>query len=264
MKLAVLVSGGMDSTVAYRLGVTKYGIDNVAPVFVNYDQPYFEKEQWALIELENDGVVPNIRMFGADLCDERLDNVPTVDKQEIYGRNLLVSFYGAILSGRVWLSCLENEMQWPTRNTVPDKSHDFLLAASTLYTIIFKNKRLRTIVESPFANMTKSDVIEMGLSLGLTQDQLLKTVSCYEPQVSPGSPMHCGKCMPCVKRFIAWINNDFSLEKVWADFAVSPLHSPVMHDIVERMRNKDPHYTKKRYQETEAMFRKLGKEGMLS
>lgn len=202
--ICVMVSGGIDSLIAYHYGVHQnIGKDGkVYPMFVDVGQPYVAKEIKACEEQYGS----NLIKVKADLCTKELDNIPTLEKQEIYGRNLLLAFYGANLGDKVWLAALQTEMN-PT--AVRDKHPEFFLMSSALLTYVFKSKRFSTVVETPFAENTKTDIIRMALNAGwLTKKQLSDTTSCYNEEHKS-----CGYCSTCFKRWVAFCNNE--IEDDW-------------------------------------------------
>jgi 7-cyano-7-deazaguanine synthase len=196
-QVAILLSGGVDSYVAYLMAKSK-GLD-FALIFVDYNQPYRDKELIAIDKLIKPEDHDRLIMVRADLVSDKLDNVPTVQKQEVYGRNLLLAFYGAQVASRVWLSALATEIN-PT--AVRDKHPEFRQMCSALLTFIFKSKRLVTEVEFPLEDYTKTQAIALGLQLGATPDDFRNTVSCYD-----GVEQNCGICSTCAKRYIAFSNN---------------------------------------------------------
>jgi 7-cyano-7-deazaguanine synthase len=199
-KIAVLVSGGLDSFLAYRLACYQHRAENVAAVFVRYGQPYQAKEESAVRAL-----IPEAIFVDADLVADKLDNVPTLHQQEIYGRNILLAFYGAQLAPEVWLAALETEMN-PT--AVRDKQPEFLHMLSMLFTYTFKSKRFETRVVTPFATKTKSDIVaDALLKEYATKEEILRTSTCYHEEHKA-----CGECSTCFKRWIALTNNELTEE----------------------------------------------------
>lgn len=193
--VAVLVSGGLDSYIAYLLAEEEF--ERAVPVFVNLNQPYVEKELKACKKLFGDKLV----IVNAELCEEKLNNVPTLIKNEIYGRNVLLALYGAILARNVWLASI------PTENILRDNSPEFFHMCSALFTYLLKNKRPETVVETPFSNHTKSSIVKLALDMGCPKEQLLLTTSCYA-----GDTHNCGQCAPCLKRWVAMTNNHIEEE----------------------------------------------------
>lgn len=216
MRLVVLISGGLDSYIAYRYGKTLY--DNVVPMFINYNQPYLEKEKKSISNLSINPI--NIT---CDLCSEELENIPTIKNQEIYGRNLLLCFYGSTIGDIVWLSSLQTEMNL---TSVRDKHPEFFLMTSALLTYIMKSKRNETIIESPFKNMTKSEVIALGLNIGITKEELKNTSSCYHEKFH-----NCGLCSTCFKRWISMINNNIE-----EDYVNIPYKNDYAQSIIKEAR----------------------------
>lgn len=238
--LAVAVSGGLDSFLAYRkaLWLEEY---NVIPYFVDYGQPYLEKEVHAVKTL-----VPNAIFIKADLVNDTLDNVPTLTKQEIYGRNILIAFYGSLLAEETWLAALETEMN-PT--AVPDKHPEFFHMLSALFSATMKSKRLETRVRTPFAEFTKSEIIGHALkNKYATEEEILRTSTCYHEVHK-----NCGGCSTCFKRWIALTNNGLS-----EYYVQPPYENPYAIKILNQMRNElktrvfSGRFTKKRFKETDS------------
>ena len=57
-------------------------------------------------------------------------------------------------------------------------------------------------VEAPFLNLTKAEIIKIGLELGV---DYAKTWTCYE-----GQDVACGKCGSCNERLEAFEINNFT------------------------------------------------------
>ena len=69
-------------------------------------------------------------------------------------------------------------------------------------------------VDSPFWNLTKTEIVAWYLSQGLPVEDLLETFSCLNPGTSL---LHCGQCSACLRRWISFTNNGIS-----AAFATNP------------------------------------------
>jgi len=201
-EVCVLLSGGLDSYVAFRLAQRRHGAENIVGMFVNYGQPYSAKELQAmnslhLFESQDSEVI----YAKANWCADALAGIPTPEKQEIPGRNLLLALYGSLRASEVWISALENEVGGP--NTVPDKRPEFFMQTSALLSSILKCLRPTTLVTTPFGQLTKTEVVRLGAMLGISKHDLLNTVSCFDGTVAKP----CGVCMACHKRWVAFINN---------------------------------------------------------
>lgn len=237
MKTCVLVSGGVDSTIAYWLA-KKNGHD-VYPLFVDLGHPYAAKERVAVQQL-----IPEVTIVSSQYAVGVLRNEPTVDKQEIYARNLLLATFGAQLAPTVWLSALETET---TPLSVADKQPRFFEDTSRLLTFLMRHKHGAEIsVTSPFLNQTKTDVVAIGLSLGLEQ-LITQTTSCYE-----GSSHSCGACSTCFKRYVAFTNNH--LTDVWES---DPRENEYGKQVITAMQKEKEtgvysgRFTMRRYEEME-------------
>ena len=235
--IAVMVSGGIDSLVAFHYAQHK-GY-NAIPVFVDVGQPYVEPERELCRKFFGDKLVE----FKADMCNPTFGNLPTINSQEIYGRNLMLALFGAIVADHVWLAALETEMN---QTAVADKRSEFFLGGSSSLTLIFHNKQKKTTVETPFEYMTKSDVVKLGIELGL-KEAIVESRSCYDPHHHS-----CGKCSTCFKRWIAMINNGLPVEQ----FAFPPYENDyaqrVLSDMAELLKHNksSERYSRKRIEET--------------
>lgn len=67
---------------------------------------------------------------------------------------------------------------------------------------IFEGSGHQLKVEAPFVNMTKAEVVKMGLELNAPYEL---TWSCYE-----GKDVPCGKCGTCIDRAAAFAANGVS------------------------------------------------------
>ena len=246
-RIAVCVSGGLDSFLAYRCACARYGKDNVASVFIDYGQPYLTKEVRAVTQL-----IPDVTCVHAELAVPALFNVPTVEHQEVFGRNILLAFYGAQLAPEVWLSALETEMNV---TAVRDKQPEFLHMLSALFTYTFVTKRAETVVTTPFRHHTKSDIVELALDENwASQQEILSTVSCYD-----GAHQNCGACSTCFKRWLAMVNNG-----IHEDYVLSPLLNHYGRTVCRLMAEEEAtgkrsgRFSAARVQETKAALAKVG------
>ena len=250
-KIAVLVSGGIDSYIAYKYA--QYIGADAIPLFVNYGQPYLTKEIRACNKLFDSDLV----CVNADLVSAKLDNIPTLDKQEIYGRNILMAFYGALIGDRVWIASLETEMN-PT--AVADKHPEFFHMMSALFSHVLKTKRLETVVETPFAKYTKSDIIKLALdTLGVSPELIKTTSTCYHEEHK-----QCGVCSTCFKRWIAMVNNDLVEEYHKHPYRCNEYGKNVVELMRKEIKTKvfSGRFSEKRLEETDRALIKSGFEGI--
>lgn len=69
-------------------------------------------------------------------------------------------------------------------------------------------------VDSPFWDMTKTDIVRWYVEAGLPVRDLLDTLSCFEPS---GRRVHCGRCSSCLRRWVALANN-----RITGEFTANP------------------------------------------
>ena len=107
-----------------------------------------------------------------------------------------------------------------------DKSPDAFAAMSHALTR-FSGRTIR--IDSPFWQMTKTEIVAWYLREGLPVDDLLLTYSCTEnPRV------HCGACPSCLRRWIALANNGITTGR----FATDPWRwERVTTYYIDAMRN---------------------------
>lgn len=67
----------------------------------------------------------------------------------------------------------------------------------------FTGRNIR--MDSPFWEMTKTEIVRWYLSKGLPAEELLLTFSCSRDD---GSDLHCGRCSSCLRRWMSLANND--------------------------------------------------------
>ena len=78
----------------------------------------------------------------------------------------------------------------------PDCRPEFLAAMNIAAGLCDPNK---IVIEAPFINLTKGEIIKIGLNLDLDYS---KAWTCYE-----GKDIPCGRCGSCVERAEAFLDN---------------------------------------------------------
>ena len=245
-RVSIMTSGGLDSYIAYYYELSLGFIP--LPIFVNLGQPYYEKELEAIKRFK---YFDTIRFVDAVIMKKEWGNTPTVNNWIIPARNLFLVTIGAMYSGRVWLQALDGETHKFARER--DKTPEFFHLSSGLLTYVCDIERPETIVETPFGELTKTEVVEWALSNGISEGELLLTTSCYHE-----SERNCGQCGTCFKRWIAMINNGIGEE-----YGVEPWTNEYARNSIKAtqkaMSEGDySHYSKKRCEETMAALSKVG------
>ncbi|GAA3432287.1 7-cyano-7-deazaguanine synthase [Kutzneria kofuensis] len=106
-----------------------------------------------------------------------------------------------------------------------DKSRD---AFADMGRFIARFSEKPTRVDSPFWDMTKTDIIAWYLAQGLPVEHLLLTFSCSR---TDGSTVHCGRCSSCLRRWTSLVNNGVEAEfehQPWTWDRVREFYIPAM------------------------------------
>lgn len=243
--LIVLTSGGLDSFVA-RYFARAHGFENIRSLWINIGQPYAEKEMSAIQRFP----FP-VEIIECFTVDPIFGNVPTINQQVIPGRNLLFAIIAASMGGeRIWLGALEGEMHTDVGSR--DKTPEFFSLTTGLLSFTFKPRSEEVILETPFQNMTKAEMITWALQNGISPNQLRSTSTCYHPEHD-----RCGQCGACFKRWIALILNEID-----EDYRYNPWISEYARRMLNDMKQaihigQYSHYSRKRVKETFEALRRV-------
>ena len=135
-------------------------------------------------------------------------------------RNVLLAMLAALRADVIWCAGVKGDH-------ADDKSPEAFAAMSEMLTR-FAARPVR--VDSPFWEMTKTDVVAWYLREGLPAQDLLATFSC----LTPGSRTeHCGRCPSCLRRWIALANNGVTghfAADPWRWERVTSYYVPAMRD----------------------------------
>ena len=222
MKALVLSSGGVDSTTALALAVSRYGKDNVIALSVSYGQKHDKEIQAAKAVSSFYGVeqlfldLSKIFQYSnCSLLQQSTEEIP----EESYARQIEktegekpVSTYvpfrnGLFLSSAASIA-LSKDCSVILYGAHADDSAGFAypdcspMFNDAMNQAIFEGSGHQLKVEAPFVNMTKAEVVKMGLELNAPYEL---TWSCYE-----GKDVPCGKCGTCIDRAAAFAANGVS------------------------------------------------------
>lgn len=222
MKALVLSSGGVDSTTALALAVSRYGKDNVIALSVSYGQKHDKEIQAAKAVSAFYGVeqlfldLSKIFQYSnCSLLQQSTEEIP----EESYAKQIEktegekpVSTYvpfrnGLFLSSAASIA-LSKDCRVILYGAHADDSAGFAypdcspVFNDAMNQAIFEGSGHQLKVEAPFVNMTKAEVVKMGLDLNVPYEL---TWSCYEGKDEP-----CGKCGTCIDRAAAFAANGVS------------------------------------------------------
>lgn len=211
MKAMVLCSGGVDSTTCLGMAVDKYGLENVTALTISYGQKHTKEIESAKNVAEYYGVehlyLDLEKIFRYSDCSLLVHSDKEIP-QESYAEQIQktdgkpVSTYvpfrnGLFLSSAASIALSKGcdviyygaHSDDAAGSAYPDCSDEFNKAMNqAIY--IGSGKQLR--VEAPFINMTKAQVVEIGLKLKVPYEY---TWSCYM-----GGDKPCGVCGTCIDR----------------------------------------------------------------
>ena len=218
MKALVLFSGGLDSTTALALAISKYGKENVVALSVSYGQKHI-KEIEASNKIARYYDVEHIfldltKIFEYSNCSLLSQNSDIAIPEGEYAKQLqeqngALSTYvpfrnGLFLSSAASIALSKDcdiiyygaHADDAAGEAYPDCSVEFTKAINEA---IYLGSGKKVSVVGPFVNMHKADIVKLGLELNVPYEL---TWSCYE-----GHDKACGKCATCLDRIKAFEAN---------------------------------------------------------
>ena len=219
MKAMVLSSGGVDSTTALGLAVSKYGKENVITLSVSYGQKHDKEIEAAKAVAEYYGVeqlfMDLSKVFEYSNCSllkqsdaEIPEKAYSEQIKETVGETPVSTYVpfrnGLFLSAAASIALSKGcsviyygaHADDSAGFAYPDCSPAFNNAMNEA---IWEGSGHQLKIEAPFVNINKAGVVKMGLELGVPYEL---TWSCYE-----GGDKPCGKCGTCIDRAVAFREN---------------------------------------------------------
>lgn len=214
----VLLSGGLDSTVALALFLEKYAI-NLALTF-DYGQRANEKEVFAARKIAEYYDIPHkvvplpfLREQTHSALVNRLEDLPSlgIDELDLQGvtrqsasqvwvpnRNGLFMNIAAVFAENMGEpSNIITGFNREEAATFPDNSLEFIDAMNQCFTYSTQEK---VSVVSPTSHLTKADIVREGLRLKVPFENIW---SCYESKEKI-----CGQCESCQRLKRALVQNN--------------------------------------------------------
>jgi 7-cyano-7-deazaguanine synthase in queuosine biosynthesis len=191
-QIAVLVSGGLDSTVGYLMA--KEALDGREPLtyYCNMGQIYAEKEKTQLAKM------------GIPFTELIIPQPPHIEEdrwQYIHpGRNFLYITTVAELmpnGGEIWLGAVDGEISHD-RSYGGDKSDAFFSMANE---ILANSLPYPVKIHLPHYSSTKTDLVTWASTHGY-MDIVKQTISCFNEEDG-----RCGKCQSCLRTYFAFAAN---------------------------------------------------------
>lgn len=215
----VLTSGGVDSTTALALAIEKYGKDHVIALSISYGQKHSKEIEAAKAVAQHYGVEQLFLDLGlifqysnCSLLQQSTEEIPEesyAEQIEKTGGETPVSTYvpfrnGLFLSAAASIA-LSRDCEVIYYGAHADDAAGFAypdcspVFNNAMNTAIYEGSGHQLRIEAPFVNKNKSDIVAIGLKLGVPYEL---TWSCYE-----GGDKPCGKCGTCIDRAAAFTAN---------------------------------------------------------
>lgn len=227
MKILVLASGGLDSTVLLHKAVDEVGAENVIAMNTFYGQKHAKEMEYAKWQCEHLGVelhnvdLSQIFSFNKDCSallqgskmnivhkaySEQLQDLkdagqaPTVTAYVPYRNGLFLSYAAAVA---LQLNCdviyYGAHADDAAGRAYPDCTPEFIKAQVKA---IEEGTAGQVHMQAPLWNKNKASVVGLGLELGMSHEEFEHTWSCYEGKEKP-----CGTCGTCRDRKEAFVAN---------------------------------------------------------
>lgn len=223
----VVLSGGMDSTIAMRLCVEKYGAENVRALTFFYGQKQsaeirhasmsssFLKVKHKVCDLEVLGSIG--QGFSANL-DSSI-KMPTIKdvlgdprpKTYVPNRNMILMSVAAAYAEVENIDTIIMGLQVHDEYGYHDTTQRFV---DKVNSVLSENRIIKINVIAPFADISKYEEINILKQLDGSTDLLMFTLTCYNPDAEGNS---CGMCPSCSERI--------------ANFAKAGIKDPIPYNI---------------------------------
>ena len=219
-KAVVLLSGGLDSTTALAIALSE-GFDAHALTF-RYGQRHEHEIDAAKRVAKRFGVKQHViahldlRLFGGSALTDDID-VPKGRSLEEMGDGIPVTYVPArntifLSYALAWAEVLGSSDVFIGVNALdysgyPDCRPEYIQAYQTMATLATKagvEGRQRLHIHTPLIDLTKAQIIQRGLALGVEYGL---TLTCYDP--SPEGEA-CGLCDACLLRLKGFAESGLS------------------------------------------------------
>jgi len=205
----ILLSGGLDSaTTAY---IAKQQGYHLYALSFDYGQRHTIELDMACKQAKHVGVVEHkiatidLRLFGGSALTDDIA-VPQADTAQDIGKDIPVTYVPA--RNTIFLSFALAYAEVTHAQAIflgvnaldysgyPDCRPDYIASFEVMANLATKSavNGQKLHIHTPLINLTKAQIIEQGLALGVNYDD---TISCYTPD-DKGKP--CGKCDACLLR----------------------------------------------------------------
>lgn len=181
MEKLLLISGGLDSVIAYHV------LNKPQTIFFNIGVPYNKKE----LQFVNEYIPETIIDNSIKLKEEKNNYIPF--------RNILLLTRAATYSDNLIISTVKEDI-------MPDNNKKIFDGLSK---ILSKVKGSKVTITSPFFDLTKVEIVKLFIKHKWDKETLNDTVSCYNANLK--SSNYCGECLCCFKKWVAFTLNKIDI-----------------------------------------------------
>lgn len=222
MKILVLSSGGLDSTVLLHKAVKEAGAENVVALNIFYGQKHAKEQEYSTWQCNKLGVpvydtdLSEVFRFNKDCCallqgsskeiehksyaEQLKESGGTVSAYVPYRNGLFLSYAAAVA---IQLGCdiiyYGAHADDAAGSAYPDCTPDFIQAQAKA---IFEGTGYKVKMKAPWWDKNKAGIVAAGIELGMLREDFEHTWSCYE-----GGEQPCGSCGTCIDRKEAFVAN---------------------------------------------------------
>lgn len=205
----VVLSGGMDSTIALRLCVEKYGKENVRALTFDYGQKQRVEIEKAAESTRKLGVAHKIldlsilgeiaKGFSANVDTDIA--MPTIQdvlgdprpKTYVPNRNMILMSLAAAYAEVAGINQIVTGLQVHDEYGYHDTTQSFV---DSLNSALVQNRIIKIRITAPFVKFNKLEELEVLKELDGNLDLLKSTMTCYNPNGHDS----CGFCPSCSER----------------------------------------------------------------
>lgn len=208
--VVVVLSGGMDSTIAMRLCVEKYGYKNVRALTFNYGQKQaieIEKARETTKHLMVEHKILDLVVLGdisqgfSANVDKSID-MPTIKdvlgdptpKTYVPNRNMILMSLAAAYAETQGMEYVVCGLQVHDEYGYWDTTARFVEKMNSVFS---ENRKIKIKLIAPFVTLNKFEEIKLLEELDGGVGLLMSTLTCYNPDQMGRS---CGKCPSCSER----------------------------------------------------------------
>ncbi len=207
MKLLIVLSGGMDSTVALYWAMAIHEV--VGCVSFDYGSKHNDMEYayaeatCTILKIKSMRVKLDFSFFESDLLKSGGDIPdghyadPSMKRTVVPFRNGIMLSYSAGIAESMGAQGIVIGNHFGDHTIYPDCRKEFILP---MHMAIKTGTYAKIELLSPFCDIDKTEVCRKGEILGV---DWANTYSCYN-----GKRLHCGKCGTCTERIEAFKNAD--------------------------------------------------------